>query len=85
MSADGIALSMDGGTLYWQALTGRTLYRVDTAALMDDDPEDAGKKVEKVGTTCVADGLLMSRDEHPLHHLARGQRGEGVEGDRSGP
>src|ERR687897_850114 len=44
VAADGIALSMDGSTLYWQALTGRTLYRVDTAALMSDNPEDAARK-----------------------------------------
>ena len=62
VAADGIALSMDGGTLYWQALTGRTLYRIDTAALMSDNPEDAARKIEKVGVTHVADGLLMSRD-----------------------
>jgi sugar lactone lactonase YvrE len=62
VAADGIALSQDGRTLFWQALTGRTLYRVDTAALMSDNPEDAAKKVEKVGVTHVADGLLMTRD-----------------------
>jgi sugar lactone lactonase YvrE len=63
VAADGIALSQDGRTLYWQALTGRTLYRIDTAALLSDNPEDAAKKIEKVGTTHVADGLLMSRDD----------------------
>src|SRR5882672_2311976 len=62
VAADGIALSMDGDTLYWQALTGRMLYRVNTAALMSDNPEDAARKTEKVGATHVADGLLMSRD-----------------------
>ena len=30
-AADGIALSRDGDWLYWQALTGKTLYRVPTA------------------------------------------------------
>ena len=34
-AADGIALSPDGATLYWQALTGRTLYSVPTAVLRD--------------------------------------------------
>jgi sugar lactone lactonase YvrE len=62
VAADGIALSQDGRTLFWQALTGRTLYRIDTAALMTDNPEDAAKKVEKVGVTHVADGLLLTRD-----------------------
>jgi sugar lactone lactonase YvrE len=62
VAADGIALSVDGRTLYWQALTGRTLYRADTAALMSDNQDDAAKSAIKVGTTNVADGLLMSRD-----------------------
>src|SRR5262249_21641088 len=61
-AADGIALSQDGRTLFWQALTGRTLHSIDTAALMSDGPEDEARKIVKVGTTCVADGLLMSRD-----------------------
>ena len=62
VAVDGIALSLDGRTLYWQALTGRTLYRIDTTALLSEDPEDAAKKIEKVGVTHVADGLLMGRD-----------------------
>jgi sugar lactone lactonase YvrE len=61
-AADGIALSHDGRTLFWQALTGRTLYSIDTAALMSDNPDEEARKVVKVGTTCVADGLLTSRD-----------------------
>jgi sugar lactone lactonase YvrE len=63
VAADGIALSRDGKTLYWQPLTSRTLYSIETALLMSDDPEEAGKKVVKVGTSNVADGLLMSRDD----------------------
>jgi sugar lactone lactonase YvrE len=61
-AADGIALSPDGRTLFWQALTGRTLYSIETAALMSDSVEEEARKVVKVGKTCVADGLLMSRD-----------------------
>lgn len=34
-AVDGIALSPDGQYLYYQALTGRTLYRIATAALRD--------------------------------------------------
>lgn len=62
VASDGIALSGDGRTLYWQALTGRTLYRIDTAALMSDNPDDVARKVAKVGKTNIADGLLMGRD-----------------------
>jgi sugar lactone lactonase YvrE len=62
VAVDGLALSNDGKTLYFQPLTGRTLYRVATEHLLSDDPEAVGKKVEKAGTSCVADGLLMTRD-----------------------
>lgn len=52
--ADGLALSRDGEHLYWQALTGNTLYRIKTAWLRD--PQGPAP-VELVGTTVVADGL----------------------------
>ena len=52
----------DGKTLYWQALTGRTLYAIDTAKLRPDVSEDdRAAAVHKVATTNVADGLWMSR------------------------
>jgi hypothetical protein len=72
-------LSNDGKTLYWQPLTGRTLYRIATDVLMSDDPEEAGRKVEKAGMSCVADGLLMTRDG-TADHLARGQFDQAVGG-----
>ncbi len=55
-SADGIA--MTATHLYWQALTGRTLYRLPLG-LMNAPPADLGARVERVGTTCVADGLWI--------------------------
>ena len=58
-AADGIAISNDGATLYYQALTGRTLYAVDTEALVANDPQSAAA-VRKLGTTHVADGMWMS-------------------------
>jgi sugar lactone lactonase YvrE len=64
VAADGIALADEGRTLYWQALTGRTLYRIDTAVLMSENQDEAAKKVAKVGTSNIADGLMMSRDGH---------------------
>ena len=61
-AADGIALSNDGKTLYWQALTGRTLYSIDTQKLVPGTPEpEIEKAVHKVATTNVADGLWMSK------------------------
>lgn len=65
-NADGIALSADGQALYWQATTGRTLYRVPTALL--DRPQRPGAlehAVEQVGTNGVADGLWID----PLNHM----------------
>lgn len=57
--ADGLALSPDGRFLYYQALSGRTLYRVLTAALRDPKipPEDLANAVEIVGRPGAADGL----------------------------
>ncbi len=39
-AADGIAISNDGRALYWQALTGQTLYAIDTDLLARDVPEE---------------------------------------------
>jgi sugar lactone lactonase YvrE len=59
-ASDGIAISNDGKTLYWQALTGRTLYSIDTAKLDRGVSEkDRQAAVQKVGTTHVADGMLI--------------------------
>lgn len=62
--ADGIALSDDGRWLYYQALTGRTLYRVATAALRDRalDARALGARVETMGRTGAADGLIVGAD-----------------------
>ena len=64
-AADGIALDAQGRYLYWQALVGRTLYRVPTSALVSTTMAPAGvaASVEKVGTTNVADGLWMNEQD----------------------
>ena len=56
-AADGIALDPKGEYLYWQALTGDTLYRIATKALQT--PAKAAAAVERLGKTCVADGYWM--------------------------
>ena len=63
-ASDGIALSRDGRHLYWQALTGKTLYRIPTSALHDArlGDEALANRVEKVGENGVSDGLWI--DEH---------------------
>ena len=61
-AADGIAISNDGKTLYWQALTGKTLYAIDTALLRKGVSEgERGSGVKTIAQTHVADGLWMSR------------------------
>ena len=59
-SADGIALSADAQTLFWQATTGETLYSIPTSALQDrSGVEDAADQVTEVCKTHVADGLWI--------------------------
>ncbi|MBH03514.1 MAG: gluconolaconase [Xanthomonadales bacterium] len=59
--ADGIALSPDGATLYYAALSGRTLYSVPTAGLRDREISDEAleKQVSTIGEKGASDGLLM--------------------------
>ena len=58
-AADGIALSPNGDTLYWQAVKGKTLYRISTHALQTATLADLPAKVERVGDNGPADGLLI--------------------------
>ncbi|WP_232474423.1 major royal jelly family protein [Sphingomonas sp. MA1305] len=61
-ASDGIAISNDGKTLYWQALTGKTLYSIATDKLRPDISErERSGAVQTVATTAVADGLWMSK------------------------
>ena len=61
-AADGIAISDDGAMLYYQALTGETLYAVSTAKLGKGvAEEERAAAVQVVAKTFVADGLWMSR------------------------
>lgn len=57
--ADGIALDRAGEYLYWQALCGRTLYRIRTGVLRDESatPEQVASAVENLGPTVVTDGM----------------------------
>ncbi|NVB77905.1 MAG: hypothetical protein HOV81_05870 [Kofleriaceae bacterium] len=54
-AADGIALSGDGKTLYWQAIKGKTLYSIPTANIDSAKPQ-------VVGENGPADGLWIGRD-----------------------
>lgn len=61
---DGIALNPKGSYLYYQALTGRTLYRVPTDALRNPKiaSKDLGKRVEKFISTFPVDGMFFGID-----------------------
>lgn len=70
-AADGIALSPDGATFYWQAIKGKTLYSLPTTSLTGwmtsaAVPEtltdmSLAAKIETVGDNGPADGLIISR------------------------
>jgi len=59
--SDGIALDATGEYLYYQALTGRTMYRIKTKHLRDTSLSaiDLGNKIETVGTTGASDGIVF--------------------------
>lgn len=62
-AADGIALSTDGETLYWQSISAYTLYSIPTAALRDPNLQtpQLEAQVKKAGGTVIADGHWISR------------------------
>ncbi len=62
-AADGIALSPDGRTFYWQALTGNTLYSLPTSVLQSPT-QSARARADKVATTHPADGLWIDAANH---------------------
>ena len=57
--SDGIELSPDRNTLYFHALCGKALYKIDTDSLRDPTLSDAqlGAKIVKVADTGPLDGL----------------------------
>ncbi len=67
-SADGIELSSDGRWLYWQAIKGDTLYRIDTKVLTGKGMQggDVGDQVEEFGKNGVSDGLLIPRGTNTM-------------------
>ncbi len=62
--SDGIALTPAGDWLYWHALTGNTLYRIPTLALVDEilTEEDVESAIEEVCSTGPVDGMIFSAD-----------------------
>ena len=79
-AADGLALSPDGKTLYWQAIKGKTLHSIPTEALTGwltsavvpsglADKSLSGK-VETVGENGPADGLIIARRDGRMYVTA---------------
>ncbi|RYD24314.1 MAG: hypothetical protein EOP88_00710 [Verrucomicrobiaceae bacterium] len=62
--ADGIALDVSKGVLYYHALTGHSLYQIRTSVLTEADASDksVAAAVSKVGDTDAPDGMLESPD-----------------------
>jgi len=59
--SDGIALDGSGEYVYYQALTGRTLYRIATQWLLDESLSESqlADKVEKFAESGAADGIII--------------------------
>ena len=72
VQTDGIALSPDGGYVYYQALTGRTLYRIESARLRDWNLSAGrlGEHVETVAKSGAADGIMFGPGGEPLSFSA---------------
>jgi len=68
-AADSIALSSDGAWLYWKALTGHTLYRIQTAALTGKGlaGADVSSHVQAYGKVGPTDGLWIGRGTDTLY------------------
>ncbi|KRQ12671.1 L-dopachrome tautomerase-related protein [Bradyrhizobium sp. DASA03076] len=61
-NADSLALSKDGSTLYWQALTGKILYRISTSSIQNPDRASRARP-EMVAKTEPADGLWTGEND----------------------
>lgn len=63
---DGMALDREGEYLYFQALTGRTLYRIATRWLLDETitAGELPARVERMGTTVATDGMEFGPDNN---------------------
>ncbi len=64
INSDGIALDAAGEYLYYQALTGRTLYRIKTKYLRDTklSKDQLSKHIETFGESGASDGIAFGPD-----------------------
>ena len=63
--ADGIAYDAVADIIYYQALTGRTMYRISASRLRQFSLAEMAieNKIEKVGQTGASDGLIFGPDQ----------------------
>ncbi len=71
-SADGIALSKNGRHLYWQAIKGDTLYRIETAVLVGALKRERRRRGEGRDRRPERrrDGLLIGRESGDMYVTA---------------
>lgn len=64
--SDGLALDEKGAYLYYQALTGRSLYRIKTQYLNDHSlsEKELGNYVEFVGNSGASDAIIFGPGEY---------------------
>ncbi|KAK5138009.1 hypothetical protein LTR08_005806 [Meristemomyces frigidus] len=68
--SDGIALSADGATLYWKAVSSRYLYSIPTARLRDNTPNSellAQGSINNHGQTGITDGMETDTNDFIYH------------------
>ena len=69
-AADGIALSIDGTILYWQAVRGKMVYSVPTLALQSPSLcQEIADQIQTIGENGPADGLWISSREPQLLYV----------------
>lgn len=67
--SDGIALDRLNGTLYFHALSGYSLYAIDTSDIKKASNETLSKAVRKVATTGSPDGMVYHQGNVYLANL----------------
>jgi sugar lactone lactonase YvrE len=69
VASDGIALDQQNDDLYYHALSGLSLYRIDTRYLRDTSltKQERASKVEFVARTVSSDGMITGPDNSIYH------------------
>ena len=73
VQSDGIALDRLNETLYFHALSGYSLYAIDTADISNDTSTDIAENVRTVAQTGAPDGMLYHKGNLYLADLEKQQ------------